>query len=395
MRKEYDQDCMIQFHCQHCGNYMRIGAEYEGRDACCKACKRYIIIPKADGTSLDVFSLPSEERLRRTEHLLQSTTERNQQLRALLAPYQDAGGQLIPPAQLRAAADRFSSEGIQELEGLRQQIEDWRGERECLEQQHTELLEQTRSTGQMLSESQSMCSQLGEELRESRATVALLQVSLSEREDQFQELERNLSRCRDSLQESEGALEEGRGSWAAREQTLLTELNLLQYEFEQTNEALAGFRAELGEQDTARRSAESEIVRLEADNHIANTQISVLSGIIEEFALAFESRLVEDGAMFDDPAKGMIKSLAARFSQLEFQLRDTALEFSGVERIAVALRSRAADLERCLTAQDSPTETIEINYEENTPEPFFEGQMSSDDPMAEAYMRFLGPQSGI
>lgn len=385
---------MIQFHCQHCGNYMRIGAEYEGRDACCKACKRYIIIPKADGTPLDVFSLSSEERLRRTEHLLQSTTERNQQLRALLAPYQDAGGQLIPPAQLRAATDRFSSEGLQELEGLRQQIDDWRREREFLEQQHAELLEQTRSTGQTLSESQAVCFQLEEELGESRTTIASLQESLLAREHQLQELERSLSQCRGALQESEVALAEGRDAWAAREQSLLTDLNLVQYEFERANEAAAALRNEFGAQETALRSVESEVSRLTEDKEFAGFRMASLTGVIEEVALAFESRLSENDSGFDDPARGMLKSLAARFSQLEFQLRDAASQFPGVERIGIALRSRAADFEGCLTDQESSSETIEINYEDNTAEPFFEGQLSGDDPMAEAYMRFLGPQSG-
>lgn len=382
---------MIQFHCQHCGNYMRIGEEFAGRDACCKACKRYIIIPKADGTILDVFALPTEERLRRTEQLLQFTTEKNQQFRALLAPYQDAQGHLIPPAQLRPVPDRLSAPDLEELERLRRQFQEWSNERAELERQQAALAEQASEAGQSLSLSEADCAELKTEFAEAQDSIRALRETLSGREHQIHELESSLAAYRESAQAAEETLEQIRAAHRTREESLESGMSLLRYELDRTHEALEHLRAEQTVEES--RSSREEMDRriLEAERDGAVAQSAQIAAVLEEMAFALErARPAGDGS-FEDRGQAMLESLSEILFQLESRLSPDTADLLEFRRVLAALRVWAADVRACVGPPGDRVDTVESQDEETLDQELPEERSSPEDPMAQAYMRFLGP----
>jgi chromosome segregation ATPase len=88
---------VIEFHCQHCGNHMRVARKYAGRDGCCSKCKRFIVIPQGDHRDEDVHAIPLEERCERVEALLVHMTERVRHYKKFLEPYRNEKGRLVPP----------------------------------------------------------------------------------------------------------------------------------------------------------------------------------------------------------------------------------------------------------------------------------------------------------
>jgi len=385
---------MIQFHCQHCGNYMRIGEEFAGRDACCKACKRYIIIPKADGTVLDVLALPIEERLSRTEQLLQFTTEKNQQFRVLLAPYRDVDGRLTPPAQLRADADRLSAAGLQELGQLRQQCQDWRREKNELEQQQAIVEEQTRAAGLSLVDSEAACAGLRAELVEAQDSICVLREALSACERRTQELESGLVLLGESAQAAEAALQHDLDKHLAREQSLETELNLLRYELDRADEAAEYPRSGGEAEESRRRDDEAQLRSLEAERDEAATRAAGLVAVAEEFALALEGGALVQEGLFEDRCRAMLESLLEVLFQLETRLPAVAPDAPETSRLLALLRAWAAGVRACLMPPEDGKDSIEVRDEEMPDEELFEEGVAPEDPMAEAYMRFLGPSSG-
>lgn len=382
---------MIQFHCQHCGNYMRIGEEFAGRDACCKACKRYIIIPKADGTILDVFSLPTEERLRRTEQLLQFTTEKNQQFRALLAPYQDAQGRLIPPAQLRLAGDRLSTADLEELERLRRQFQEWSNEKAELEQQQAALAEQASEAGQSLILSETACAELRTELVEAQDSIRALRESLSEQANQIQELESGLVAYRESAQATEETLEQTREALRTREESLEAEMSHLRYELDRAHEAMEHLRAEQADQESRNSREEVERRILEAERDGAVAQSVQFTAVLDELALALERGMPESGGSFEDRGQAMLESLSETLFQLESRLPLVAADEPEFHRLLTALRVWAADARACLEPPGNRVDTVESQDEETLDQELTDERSSPEDPMAQAYMRFLGP----
>lgn len=95
---------MIEFICPHCKNTMKVPDEMAGRDAWCRACKHFIVIPKASGGEVNLAAIPLPELCKRLARMVHFAASRADKLRDQLAPYRDEKGELISIEALKAAA---------------------------------------------------------------------------------------------------------------------------------------------------------------------------------------------------------------------------------------------------------------------------------------------------
>jgi hypothetical protein len=95
---------VIEFICPHCKNTMKVPDELAGRDAWCRSCKHFIVIPKTSGGEVDLAAIPLPEMCKRLARMVHFAASRADKFRDQLAAYRDEGGELISIEALKAAA---------------------------------------------------------------------------------------------------------------------------------------------------------------------------------------------------------------------------------------------------------------------------------------------------
>jgi len=93
---------MIEFDCQHCGNHFVVEEKFAGHDGWCRVCKRFIIVPQADGSGGRIEDLSPAEKCFRVERTLRYAAKKAQRYRLLLQQYTDKDGRLVSAERFQA-----------------------------------------------------------------------------------------------------------------------------------------------------------------------------------------------------------------------------------------------------------------------------------------------------
>jgi chromosome segregation ATPase len=102
---------VIGFNCQHCNHPLQVADNFAGQDGWCRACKRLVVVPSADGSMEDWSNLSPNDQASRLEKILHRAASKADRLRSDFTAHAEALRELSdsdPPAESCSITEKLS-----------------------------------------------------------------------------------------------------------------------------------------------------------------------------------------------------------------------------------------------------------------------------------------------